>query len=72
MAKIFGFPRVMSSTRDMRNGEPLPEGVPGRKVRIRKMISAFVIVSGSGRIMQILRTLTERRLRYLGFEGVTV
>lgn len=29
------------------------------KVTIRKMISAFVIVSGSGRIMPILRTLGE-------------
>lgn len=29
------------------------------KVTIRKMIAAFVIVSGSGRIMPILRTLGE-------------
>lgn len=67
MAKIFGFPKVMSSSKDSKNGGSPLEGLPGRtgKVRIRKMTSAFVAVSGSGRIMQVLRTLRERRLQYV-------
>lgn len=59
---------------EMRNGGSPLEGVPRRtgKARIRKVISAFVIVPGSGRIMQILRTPNERRPRYFWFKGVTV
>ena len=66
MAKIFGFSKVMSRSRDLGNGGSPLEGVPRKtgKVRIRKVISAFVTVSGSGRSMQILRTLRERRLQY--------